>query len=138
MSKRGGLPKWAFQHVQKCRDAFGIGAAGFLFTVARADVVDGEPDTAGSATTSARYQRGGITLRRDLTRSEDSYDLLTHETLHAAMGAQRQALSRIIELVPADLQGHAEELWADGNEATVTQLARALTPCLRAMQRRPE
>jgi hypothetical protein len=137
MSKAPKTPPWVFAHVQKCRDAFGIGYAGFEFHLEWADVVDGEAGVAGSTYTDPRYHRARVILRRGLKATDRNYTVVTHEVLHAATGEMRQALDRIIELVPPHLRDHAEELWADGNEAVITRLAVGLTPLLRAMDRTP-
>jgi hypothetical protein len=133
MTRPDALPPWLFAHVQKCRDAFGLGHAGFAFHLDQVDVVDSEPGVAGTTVTDARYHRAVVTVRRAIAPDAAGYEIVTHEALHAATGAMRQAVDRIIELVPAELRDHAEELWQDGNEATVTQLARGLTPLLCAM-----
>lgn len=132
-SKRN-LPKWAFTHVQKCRAAFGVGAAGFAFYSARCKAPGGSRANLGWGRGEPRYARGQVQIRRDLARDDQGYEVLTHETLHAALGAQGQAVERILELVPKKRRAHALELWRDGNEASVTQLARALTPLLRSMK----
>ena len=129
--------KWVVAHVQKCRDAFGIGGADFEFHLEWADLVDGEEGVAGATYNDPRYHRARVILRRGLSETDRHYTVVTHEVLHAATGEMRQALNRIIELVPPHLRDHAEELWCDGNEAVVTRLANHLTPLLRAMDRRP-
>ena len=133
MSKRD-LPKWAFAHVQKCRQAFGIGYAGFEFVAGVHKTVGGNKAIAGQVWTHNRYERAVLHLKRGFDKgSDDPYEVLTHECLHAAAGAQRAAVDRILDLVPPKLRAHAEELWQEGNEATITRLARALTPVLRSM-----
>ena len=137
MTHPDALPPWLFAHTQKCRDAFGLGHAGFEFHLDQADTVGDDPGVAGETYTHPRYHRAVVTVRRTLAPDASGYEVVTHEALHAATGAMRQAVDRIIELVPAELRDHAEALWQDGNEATVTQLARGLTPLLRAMALRP-
>lgn len=129
------LPKWAFEHVQKCRHAFGIGYEGFVFYSHRCKAPGGAKTNMGYASASTRYERAVVEIRPDLPHDETGYEILTHETLHAAMGPMGQAVERIIELVPKKQRDHALELWRDGQEATVTRLARGLTPVLRATER---
>jgi hypothetical protein len=129
------LPAWAFRHVQKCRDAFGIGHAGFHVCVHLKKCIDDNPDVAGEAYTVARYHRACVTLRRDIRPDDTGYETITHELLHAASGAQRRAVDRIVELLPAEQREFAEALWQDGNEETTTQIARALTPMLRLLEK---
>jgi len=125
-------PAWLRTHVRTCRAAFGLDHPGFDFSLILIDQIGDDPDTAGETTTSVRYARAGVTLRRTIRPDAWGYEVVTHELLHAATGAMRQAIDRIIDLVPAAQRRHAEELWMDGNEATITQLARGLTPILRA------
>ena len=137
--KRGEAPRWMRRHVQKCRAAFGIGDAGFALTLTLADAPNpANADTVGLTSTSVRYHRGDVMIKRGLRRGDLGYETVTHEMLHAASAMQLHAVTRILELVPEDLRDHAEALWQDGNEATVTQLARALTPVLRAVRRTKE
>jgi len=124
-------PRWMRRHVKRCRAAFGIAHAGFDLTVVLTDVVDNDPDCVGLTTTSVPYDRAEVTLRRDVVNNPDRYEIITHELLHAATGPQREALDRILDLVPKKHRTHAEELWMTGNEATITRIARALTPLLR-------
>jgi hypothetical protein len=135
MSKRT-LPKWAATHVQKCRAAFGIGYDGFVFYAHRCNAPGGSKANAGFALAEPRYERAGVELRPDLACDDQGYEILTHETLHAAMGPMGQSIERILELVPKKRRAHALELWRDGQEATVTRLARGLTPLVRATARK--
>ncbi len=75
-------------------------------------------------------------MRRGIKRDDSGYEVLTHEAVHASMGPLREAVNRIIELVPPELREHAEEIWQDGNERTVTRTARGLTPLIRATERK--
>lgn len=135
MSKRD-LPKWAFKHIQKCRTAFGIGYEGFAFYSHRCKAPGGSKGNMGYAAAETRYERGTVEISPTLQRDDQGYEILTHETLHAAMGPMGQSVERIIELVPKKQRAHALELWRDGQEATVTRLARGLTPLLRATERK--
>lgn len=131
------VPRWLFTHTQKCRDAFGIGHEGFNFYLEETDVPGGRPGIAGETYTDPRYHRATVTVQRGMKPTAWNYQVATHEALHAATGEMRQAVNRIIELVPAELRDHAEELWQDGNEAVITRLGASLTPLLRAMERGP-
>jgi hypothetical protein len=130
------IPVWAFAHIQKCRDAFGVGYEGFAFYSSRCKAPGGSQVNLGWGQGEPRYERGQVQIRRDLAPDAQGYEVLTHETLHAAMGAQGQAVARILDLVPRKQRKHALELWRDGNEATVTRLARGLTPVLCATNRK--
>src|SRR5690348_12921859 len=113
-------PKWMFKHVQKCRQAFGIGGDDFEFILKTPDAIEGRSDLAGNVTTSMRYRRAVVAIKRGIEKDDWGYEVVTHEVLHAATGAQRQAVTQIISLLPEDQHEFAEQLWADGNEATVT------------------
>jgi hypothetical protein len=135
VSKRE-LRKWQFAYIQKCREAFGVGYAGFAFYSNRCKKPGGSRANQGWAQGEPRYERGQVQIRRDLAPDDAGYEVLTHETLHAALGPQGQAVDRILDLVPKKHRAHALELWRDGNEAAVTRLARGLTPLLRATERK--
>lgn len=136
MTKPDELPPWLFAHVQKCRDAFGIGGD-WPVCIDLRDEVDGDPDTNGLTTTNHRYMTARVELRRDLDPAADGVKTVTHELLHAAQWQQLGAVWRILDLVPKKLRTHAEDLWRDGNERYIEQLARALTPLLQALDHPP-
>lgn len=125
------LPKWLVLHVQKCREAFGIGHAGFECIVRRDKAPGGKVHCLGFTEPEPRYERAVVTIRADVTADDLGYEVLTHELLHAALGAEAQAITSILHLVPKAQRKHALHLWTNGNEAAVTRLARGLTPVLR-------
>lgn len=128
----GKPPKWMRRHIQICRAAFGINGPADQLYVQRQDRVTDNPAVYGETVTTPRYGRATITLRRDVRKGAEGYEDVTHEILHAAMPLHLQTVKRIIDLLPADQQAHAWDLWNDANEATVTRLARGLTPILRS------
>lgn len=138
--KRKQLPRWASAHVKTCRKHFGIAGKDFEFFCSLHRQVGDDPNTAGTAYTSARYLRAVIRLRRRLFRrpTPQGFEILTHECLHAAMGPQVAAVDQILGLVPEKLRQHALDLWGDGYEPTVTRLARALSPLLQRATRKPK
>lgn len=127
------LPKWARLHMEKCRQAFGFNNDTYLLYPEIHEKLPG--GALGDATTEHRYQRVTVRLRRDIKKDETGYECITHEMLHAGLSAERQAAHRIInDLVPKRLRKHALSLWVDGHEASVTQVARALSPLLQRME----
>lgn len=129
------LPEWQFAYIQLCREVFGIGGMVDHLSTQLCDEVAGNPNAFGETQTVPRYLEAVITLKRGVSESDQGYEDLTHEVLHAAMPLQRQAVTRIIGLLPPKLHAHAWDLWTDANEPTVTRLARGLTPVLRATDR---
>jgi hypothetical protein len=133
MTHPDDLPPWLFAHVQKCRDAFGIGGT-WPVSVTLADCIDGDPAVHGCAVTNYQNLHAALTFRRDLDPAADGLITVTHECLHASQGPQFAAIDRILDLVPKRLRKHAAALWQDGNEQTLEAWARALTPLLQAME----
>jgi hypothetical protein len=133
MSKKkpsyANMPGWALKHMEKCRRAFGFNNDTYQLYPEWVRSIDG--NVQGEAETDHRYQRVTVRLRDDLVKSDTGYEVITHEMLHAGLSAERQAVFRIIDdLVPKKLREHALSLWCDGHEASVTQVARALSPLL--------
>lgn len=136
----GKLPGWMAEHIQKCRVAFGLNHAGFLLYVYRVknlsdgDALPNDDQISGDARTEARYRRARVRFAKALS-THMRYEVVTHELLHAAMGDVQQAADTIIEqLVPEEHRDTALAIWNVGNETTVTQLARALTPLIQAYE----
>lgn len=129
------LPKWLYRHVQKCQSAFGLGGREFRVLVQQRKCLDADPTLAGDCTSSARYLRATVRVRRDIQPDADGYERVTHEMLHAAMFRNHEAVTRIIGLLPKRQRALAWDLWYDGNEATVTRLARGLAPLLEVVTR---
>ena len=136
MTKPDELPPWLLAHVQKCRDAFGIGGE-WPITIDLQDVVDGDPTYHGSAAVNYQNLHAALTFRRDLDPADDGYWTVTHECLHAAQHPQYAAIHRILELVPKPLRKHARALWQDGNERYIETMARSLSPLIQAMEHPP-
>jgi hypothetical protein len=129
-------PKWMTAHISKCRVALGIDHPGFRLYVQRAvQVVAGRDEVGGDCAAVPRYAEASIRLRKDCRNTPTGREDVTHECIHAAFGRQREAITRIMELVPDPLRAHAWAIWTDANEATVTQLARGLTPLLHTVTR---
>jgi hypothetical protein len=133
------LPDWMTAHVQKCRAAFGIDHAGFLLYVHRlkdlsaGDALPAGKQVSGDSNTSAHYRSASVRFAKHLPEHM-RYEVVTHELLHAAMGDIAEAADIIIaQFVPDAQRDQALAVWHLGQEQTVTQLARALTPLLCAM-----
>lgn len=88
---------------------------------------DGGGRVMGDAIIRQRYLSTHIRLREDL-READDVDTVIHEFIHVLQGPQRQAVDRIIDLVPSTLEEHSYNLWLDGNEAATVILTRILKP----------
>jgi hypothetical protein len=129
-------PPWVIDHAHKVKRALGLQEFGVWLEMV--DEIDGEPTVAGACKTNYRYLWANIRLRRDIENTAEGREYITHEILHAALFRLDQAVDSIIQLVPKALKEHSRDLWTDGNEQTVSVLARALTPLLDSVDTVPD
>jgi hypothetical protein len=125
------IPAWISAFITHCYPLLGL--EGWEITTRLADHVDCQDrGVDGEANVNFRYLCATITLQRDIAPDEDGYTRLVHELLHVACGRQSQGVVRLVDDLPRRQRKRAMNRWDDSNEQTVTILARALTPLLRA------
>lgn len=129
-------PEWVVNHAAKVKKALGLQEFGLYLEMV--DTIDNNPDVAGACKTNYRYLWAHIRLTRDIEDNPKGREYVTHEILHAALFRLDQAVDSIITLVPKGLRDHSRDLWTDGNEQTVSVLARSLTALLDVVDTVPD
>jgi len=114
----------AIAYFQDCRRLLGISDTWHLWLEV-ADAPYGNEEADGAADLEARYLKGTIIYRRNLTDARRPF-VLMHEAFHVVFAPLQLAHDRVVELLPEALQTHARELLCDAEEQIIEQLTRAL------------
>lgn len=118
------LPEWLEQYIQDTRTLFGIGDDWHI--VVQIVPAPGDDHTReGHCELNMRYRTAKIYLNSAMTEDGLKHTAM-HELLHVAFAPLELSQLRVLDLVPEELRGHAQELFADGIEQSVEGLTRAL------------
>ena len=124
-------PKWLCEFTHRCVDALGLDKWD-LYLIMRDRVENEEGCTLdGKADSNPTYMFANVYFPYGIEETNYGYGVVLHELMHVALAQQDNAVQRIIELVPAELQDHANELWRHGNEHDIEMVSRSLATVLR-------
>jgi hypothetical protein len=120
------LPKHLEAYAQDCRKLFGLDE--WSISVIISETPPEHQDDSrwhGDVDHDPCSLTATIRLHWDAT-DEEQRDTMMHEMLHIALGLLNLANRRVVELLPEELHEHADALFNDALEQTVTRMTRAL------------